>query len=159
MNILIIGDGVRTAELQERFKTIKGFDHTLAVFSRLEEAKELKDQDMIFDLNFDETPENISTYAGLENKAVIANAVHLQLAEAVFEFDVDLKCTLIGICALPTFINREKLELSLYDPGDEKKLNKAMSSIPIEFFLVKDRVGMVTPRVVIMIINEACYTV
>lgn len=44
-------------------------------------------------------------------------------------------------------------------PEDEVKLKSICEKLETPYLLVDDRVGMVTPRVISMIINEAFYTV
>jgi len=66
---------------------------------------------------------------------------------------------LFGFCGLPTLLNRPLLEVSLYDEADREKLAETCAALGTDYRVVADRVGLVTPRVVCMIINEACYTV
>ena len=47
------------------------------------------------------------------------------------------------------------LELTSFDDSDKTLLNNLLT----EYKIVEDRVGMVTPRIICMIINEAFYTV
>lgn len=63
-----------------------------------------------------------------------------------------------GLCALPTLLDRSLLEVSLYRPADAQLLADTCAALGTEFRTVQDRAGLVTPRVVCMIINEACYT-
>ncbi|TAE83991.1 MAG: hypothetical protein EAY81_08095, partial [Bacteroidetes bacterium] len=89
---------------------------------------------------------------------LLDNAVKKQLAMAVHQFAKPIECCLIGMNTLPTFINRPLLELSILQPHDETILAQTMQQLTLKYKLVEDRVGMVTPRIVLMIINEACYT-
>ena len=50
------------------------------------------------------------------------------------------------------------MEVSFSEPGDEEHFHTVSASLNWEYFKVEDKVGMVTPRVVTMIINEACFT-
>jgi 3-hydroxybutyryl-CoA dehydrogenase len=50
------------------------------------------------------------------------------------------------------------LEVSLWKSEDEVVLKKICDDLKTEFLVVEDRVGLVTPRVICMIINEAYYT-
>ncbi|KAA9332918.1 3-hydroxyacyl-CoA dehydrogenase [Hymenobacter busanensis] len=63
-----------------------------------------------------------------------------------------------GFCGLPTLINRPLLETSLLHAADADKLAETCAALGTDFRVVEDRVGLITPRVVCMIINEACYT-
>ncbi|WP_400192724.1 3-hydroxyacyl-CoA dehydrogenase family protein [Hymenobacter sp. B81] len=64
-----------------------------------------------------------------------------------------------GFCGLPTLLNRPLLEVSLLDPAAADQLRETCAHLGTDFRVVEDRVGLVTPRVVCMIINEACFTV
>jgi 3-hydroxybutyryl-CoA dehydrogenase len=64
-----------------------------------------------------------------------------------------------GFCGLPTLLNRRLLEVSLYQEADRAKLAEACAALGTDYRVVADRVGLVTPRVICQIINEACFTV
>ncbi|QJX46840.1 3-hydroxyacyl-CoA dehydrogenase [Hymenobacter taeanensis] len=62
-----------------------------------------------------------------------------------------------GICALPTLLNREHLEVSLLRPADAAPLKELCAALGTSFSLIPDRVGLLSPRMVCLFINEACY--
>ncbi|TGD78021.1 3-hydroxyacyl-CoA dehydrogenase family protein [Hymenobacter wooponensis] len=62
-----------------------------------------------------------------------------------------------GLCALPTMLNREHLEVSLFRPEDAAQLAQLCAKLGTRFCLVPDRVGLLSPRLVCVFINEACY--
>ena len=64
-----------------------------------------------------------------------------------------------GFCGLPTLLNRRLLEVSLYHEADRAKLAETCAALGTDYRVVADRVGLVTPRVICQIINEACFTV
>ena len=64
-----------------------------------------------------------------------------------------------GFCGLPTLLNRPLLEVSLYHETDRARLAETCAALGTDYRVVADRVGLVTPRVVCQIINEAYYTV
>ena len=66
---------------------------------------------------------------------------------------------LFGFCGLPTLLNRPLLEVSLYHEADRAKLAVTCAALGTDYRVVADRVGLVTPRVICQIINEAYYTV
>ena len=67
--------------------------------------------------------------------------------------------TFFGFCGLPTLLNRSLLEVSLYHEADGAQLAETCAALGTDYRMVADRVGLVTPRVICMIINEACFTV
>jgi 3-hydroxybutyryl-CoA dehydrogenase len=152
MKIACTGAKERFEELQLKLSG----SHELSWFK----IKELpSDFDLVIDLNFDEDPSGLEMYSSLTNKVVIVSAAKRSLAQQLANWNKPIQCTLIGLNALPTFINRSLWEVSVYNSADESVVQSCMQGLGIEYKLVKDRVGMVTPRVVYMIINEAFYTV
>ena len=109
----------------------------------------------IIDADFEDNPHRMAQYALLENTVVMVSAVRKQLAESVATSN--LKCHLVGFNALPTFINRPLWEISLSRPADLPILDQLLRSLNLPYKVVADRVGMATPRIVCMIINEAFY--
>lgn len=63
-----------------------------------------------------------------------------------------------GFCGLPTLVNRPLLELTMVRGGDEAPLRRVCEQLGTDYRLVADRVGLATPRVLAMLINEACFT-
>ncbi|MCB9233090.1 MAG: 3-hydroxyacyl-CoA dehydrogenase [Bacteroidia bacterium] len=114
--------------------------------------------DVVFDLNMDENPENLGSYMEFENLSVIGCAVKRNLAQFMLEYDDDeLEAKLFGYNALPGFIDRPRSEVSVYRDEDKIHLANLMAQLGMSFEIVADRVGMVTPRVICGIINEACF--
>ena len=70
-----------------------------------------------------------------------------------------MRCTIFGFNGFPTLFDRSVLEVSLWQNKNHDKLQKICQQLGTAFLLVDDRVGLVTPRVIAMIINEAYYTV
>lgn len=121
------------------------------------EGYELGSYDVVFDLALDDNPENLDLYVENEDQIVIGCAVKKRLCELIFNSGYGFGTKFFGMNALPTFINRPRMELSLYNEDDRELLLSTMAEIGIAAEIVQDRVGMVTPRIVCMIINEACF--
>ena len=66
---------------------------------------------------------------------------------------------IFGFCGLPTLLNRPLLEVSISNEADREKLAETCAALGTDYRVVADRVGLVTPRVICQIINEACFTV
>jgi 3-hydroxybutyryl-CoA dehydrogenase len=112
--------------------------------------------DAFIDLNFDDAPQNLQYYLHLE-MPVLLSAVKTQLAKELA--GKNPTATFFGINALPTFINRSLLEASFYNEADKNLLETFAQTLDWECKWVDDRVGMVTPRIIFMIVNEAYFTV
>ncbi len=151
MRILIVGNETRVGELLPRLPEDAQCDVALAP------PEDLQGYDLIFDLNFDDNPENMGDYKHYTG-TVIAGAVKMQMAEALAP-EEHVSCTLIGMNTLPTLIDREPVEWSLNITSNEKAAARTASLLNWDYELVADRVGMATPRIIMMIINEAAYTI
>jgi len=151
MRILIVGNENRVGELLPRLPEDAQCDVALAP------PEDLQSYDLIFDLNFDDNPENMGDYKHYAG-TVIAGAVKMQMAEALAP-EEHVSCTLIGMNTLPTLIDREPAEWSLNTTSNEKAAARVASLLNWDYELVADRVGMATPRIIMMIINEAAYTI
>ncbi|MCI0751871.1 MAG: 3-hydroxyacyl-CoA dehydrogenase family protein [Flammeovirgaceae bacterium] len=155
MKILIIGEPENVTELKARV----GEHHQYTVESdhRLAE-KFIHGQDVVFDFLIDENPAHIEVY--IEKAGTFFfNAVKISLAELSNLAEHRLKSSIFGFNGLPTFLNLPKMEVSVLQKNDTAVLEKICRELNTEFLLTDDRVGMVTPRVICMIINEAYYTV
>tara|TARA_B100001059_G_scaffold51366_2_gene44910 strand:- start:2787 stop:3443 length:657 start_codon:yes stop_codon:yes gene_type:complete len=150
MKIAVKGQTNQVEELENLIS-----EHSLIPFK----INEIDTYDVIFDLDFDDTPEQIQIYHPLRNKLIIVGSVKLQLEELYAEFGSNPKCTIIGMNTLPTFINRNVVECCVTNPKDELIASDFFRNINLKSRFVKSRVGLVTPRIVCMIINEAYYTV
>lgn len=154
MKILVRGEKIITAELKQKLPNADVTEIQDTDFPQID----LSGYDVIFDLSIDEQASTLKYYAPLKNIPVFVGAVKIQLAAAANLYGREILCTLIGINDLPTFINRSLAEVSLLDKTDEAILQQTMQKLGWDYKLVEDRVGMVTPRIIMMIINEACYT-
>jgi 3-hydroxybutyryl-CoA dehydrogenase len=155
MKILLIGDEQRAAELRARLPINDSWEID---YSDGDAEEDFKDYEVLFDLNFDDDSSNLPVYAALKDKPVFVNAVKQSLAEAVYVGDTKIRCRLFGFNALPDFISQSVWEVSLLRKFETPELDKLMNQLGIPYLPVEDRVGMVKPRIIFMIINEACYT-
>lgn len=154
MNVLIV-DGY---EVEEEFKLKFNGDYATTFIEGIDLNHDLLDRyDVIFDFGVDESPENLGFYESKDDKFVFISTPKIQLAELIYHYG-DVKCKLFGFNGLPTFINREFMEVSLLKEEDKSALDYITKELDSEYLLIDDRVGMVTPRVIFMIINEACFT-
>lgn len=138
---------------------LMGMDEQLDEISERLANVDWADFDLVIDLNLDENPTNLLDYADVGGLVVLGCAVKHSLASITRDTYSGLACRVIGINALPTMLARPIVEVSLLDPEDKPVLDKLMYELDWKFELVDDRVGMVTPRVICMIINEACFLV
>jgi 3-hydroxybutyryl-CoA dehydrogenase len=156
MNILVIGESENLAECKEKF----GGTHTYQSAQDHQSAEKFfGSSDIIFDFVIDEAPEQMEVYRDHPAALAFLNTAKITLLELVTGFsDGRVKSTLFGFNGLPTFLNRDLLEVVLLKENDAEKLKDICQQLQTKFLLIDDRVGLVTPRVICMIINEAYYT-
>ncbi|WP_192822513.1 3-hydroxyacyl-CoA dehydrogenase family protein [Rufibacter sp. LB8] len=156
MNTLVLATPEQEAEFSLKFPN----RFYLHIQDPAELAHFLPQAHLVFDFLLHEQPERLKDYntaARGEKLIVFCNAAKLQLAALAAEHG-PVNFHLCGMNALPTFFNREVLELSVLREASKREVDKACVFLATLYELVQDRVGMVTPRVICMIINEACYT-
>jgi 3-hydroxybutyryl-CoA dehydrogenase len=129
-------------------------------FSQVQNSSSASNFEVFIDLNFDSHPERIADYAGNTNTIFLLSAVLCTPELAFFNAGIAYKGeNIFGINAIPGFLERTLLEISNPFGLSENVSAKALQAIPHQSFeWVKSRVGMVTPRIIFMIINEAFYT-
>ncbi|MBX2961511.1 MAG: 3-hydroxyacyl-CoA dehydrogenase [Cyclobacteriaceae bacterium] len=156
MNILVIGDPINLEECKLKFDD----QHAYTFEQDHREAERfVAGSDLVFDFILDEEPFQAEIYADKEGANVFVNTAKVSLAELYSLSDHKIKANLFGFNGLPTFVNRSVLEVSVLRPADVELLKILCDRLVTDFLLVEDRVGLVTPRIICMIINEAYYTV
>ncbi len=151
MKILIVGSESSFIEAQNRLQENHILEHVLDFFDCDRPAL----YDFIFDFNIDENPELVGEYAQLEDVVIFLNTIKISLGELRYTYGIWTN-HIYGFNGLYTFFDRDVLEVSSID-GHLNGEQLARLDFPYE--IVDDRIGMVTPRIVLMIINEAFYTV
>ena len=148
MQIIVIGQPVLFDEFREK----AGDSHTI---TRLDTSSDYQGEDhfdMAVDFTADESAENVAElFHFIKADFYLINAVKSSLHEIAYLLD-GLPRNVIGFNGLPGFVNRETWEVTALD-------RDILQGFPFSYIPVDDRVGMVTPRVIAMIINEAYFTV
>ncbi len=154
MKILITGSEKNFLE----WSAILSKDHTLNYQPERPTALEhLRGADVVIDFHDCSKP---SATLGIYNRSdapVFLNSVFGTLTE-IREAGQIARHAVYGFNGLPGFFNG-CVEAVANDDNDVGALRDLCKSLGIEAVTVKDQVGLVTPRVVCMIINEAYYTV
>jgi 3-hydroxybutyryl-CoA dehydrogenase len=123
----------------------------------VQDTHSAKKFDVFIDLDFDNQPQHIGDYIGNSTTLFLLSAVNttpeLALSEYGFKYGGE---KFFGINAIPTFLERKTLEISNPFGVDQNIGDQLPWWENLEW--VKSRVGMVTPRIVFMIINEAYFT-
>lgn len=150
MNIAVKGSSQRSAELSQVLSSV-GLG-----FTRLESTKNIHTQsyDVIFDLDFDDDNSGLEDYVQLKPETqLLLSSVKIQLESVLPE---SLWSQVLGINALSTFLNRPYLECCKLTEGRDLTFVKELGwKGSLES---ASRVGLASARVVLMIINEAYFT-
>ncbi len=156
MNILVIGDASNLDECKRKF----GMSHHYEYADGQQEGEKFfLSADLIFDFIICAQPHQMEVYRDHPKVTAFLNTTAKSLSELAHLVDHKISSTIFGFSGLPTFLDRTILEVSLYRESDQIKLVTVCKNLETEFVIVDDRVGLVTPRVICMIINEAYYTV
>ena len=145
MNIAIIGNDASLHEAKSKLGTAHQYFHANTLTSDLVS----QNPDVVFDFNPDRNAETATSYSNI-SAPVFLNTVFSTLSES----KINTKGSVFGFCGLPTFFNRSRLEV-VSRKSDKLELAGILDKLKVDFTLVRDQVGMITPRVICMIINEA----
>ena len=128
-------------------------------FACLQDTKEHHDCHVLIDLDFDHHPERLKEYASNSNTLFLLNAVSCTLEKAFASCQMAYSGQrMIGINAWPICLERPELEAS--NPLSVQVESEELEACGFSSIRYCDsRVGLITPRIISMIINEAYYTV
>ncbi|GHM99888.1 hypothetical protein WSM22_13780 [Cytophagales bacterium WSM2-2] len=147
MEIVVIGSDLNLNECREKFGTAHHYQ--LA-------GDDIKSYLAPGVFVFDFTVSDVSVYQNQNDVVVFLNTAFKTLTQLTT--GQGLKANVFGFCGLPTFLNREILEVCVPE-GQLISLEKACLLLETKFRTVEDRMGMITPRIICMIINEAYFTI
>ncbi len=153
MNILVIGDQLNLEEAKQKFGSRHLWHHRV-VNTQLDEV--INQIDIVFD--FIPNTDSINCYKSTKGLPVFFNTSLITLKD-IFMHNEKSQSLAFGFCGLPTFLNRELLEVSVRRESELFALESMCKKLKTDFKKVSDSVGLVTPRIICMIINEAFYTV
>lgn len=152
MRILVVGNESSLLECRQKF----GDRHVYVLESGNELETHLNKSDVVFDFQIDKRP--FQVYDTLIEGTVFLNTAKTSLKHLSGHIDQRSARNTFGFAGLPTFLNRPILEVSSLDENHLEKLKQVCQQLGTAFQVVSNKVGLVTPRVICMIINEAYFT-
>lgn len=156
MNILVVGEELNLEECRAKF----GEAHAYTLKQNHNQAlKEFIRAEVVFDFTVDKEKAPLGIYFSHPQIVAFLNTAKISLLQMISQSGERPKCALFGFPGMPTFLNRPLLEVALVNPEQKQILERTCQTLGTSFHLVEDRVGLVTPRVICMIINEAYFTV
>jgi len=153
MEILIIGTEEQSAECRLKFSG----GHIIRAVPHADQAGPLlKSTHVVFDFATAENLTHGTVYPTTEVPIFFDTSV-VRLA------DIEKQCgpwkgPVFGFCGLRTLVNRDILEVVLQRKEDQTVLAAVCEKLGSGYRIVADQAGMVTPRVIGMIVNEAYFT-
>lgn len=111
---------------------------------------------VVFDFFVNENPSDLDVYRTVPGLELFINVSNSTLSRMS---SFGLPGIAMGFCGMPTFLNRELMEVSILQPEQREKVKILCANLHSQYQIVADQAGLVTPRVICMIINEAYRTV
>jgi 3-hydroxybutyryl-CoA dehydrogenase len=146
MVVAILGDEEIKAEIIE-----KGFNDAVEIlWADSLQSLRIIEADAYFDLLFENDRERVERLKFLLPKPVFVNSV--------IHTCNDIPADFFRINAWPTMINRKITEVVVPHNIMQQKLKQILDELGWDFQVVPDTIGMITPRIVSMIINEAFFS-
>ena len=149
MRIGIRGASKATIELKEK----------LSPAHQIIDVKNNQNEELDVLFVMDYTWNDTVEYYANQSIPVVVNAVEQSLEQQILSNQIDQQKTLFGMNLLPTFVDRSLAEMTRLEESDSGAMESIMEDLGWQVKWVESRVGMVTPRVIFMIINEAFFTV
>jgi 3-hydroxybutyryl-CoA dehydrogenase len=153
MHILIVGQPAHLDETRQKF----GDSHQYRLIeSRRNIMEHMGPDTVVFDFFVNENPSDLDVYRTVRALTLFVNVSNSTLSRLS---SFGLPETAIGFCGMPTFLNRESMEVSILHPDQRENLKIVCENLQTQYQIAADQSGLVTPRVICMIINEAYRTV
>jgi 3-hydroxybutyryl-CoA dehydrogenase len=146
MRICVLADDVMKSEFLQ--KGVPG-DLEIMWADTMKVFYSLSDIDVYFDLSFTNDRERMAGLFRLKGKPLFINSINETLAQSDKSF--------VRVNAWPTMLSRKITEVAVADPSNEQMVSDIFAELQWAFQLVPDIPGMITPRVISMIVNEAYY--
>lgn len=153
MQILIVGQPAQLDETRQKF----GDQHQYRLMESRRNVPEQAGPDtIVFDFFVNENPSDLDVYRTVPGIRLFVNVTNTTLARLS---SFGLPDTAMGFCGMPTFVNRELMEVSVIHTERSENVKLVCDSLKTQYQIVADQAGLVTPHVICMIINEAYRTV
>ena len=146
MTIAILADDV----LKEEWLEKEAPEEVEFIWADSVSSLMMTEADAWFDLLFNADPERIQRLRPMNGKPLFVNAVAWTGAVTGRQ--------LIRINAWPTLLRRPVIEVALTDVAQQEAVQQVFDALHWRYQLVPDVCGMITPRVLAAIVNEAYYT-
>lgn len=155
MDILVVGTERNFQELSQR---LGGAHRWVRHPGRATAVIDVASFDCIFDFAPVKSPDDLNVYN--QGKGFLfLNTTMVTLGRLLLNNSLGDRKLVCGFNGLDGFISHACLEISALHEETKAEVSSLLTKEKIEWSFVDDRVGMVTPRIICMIINEAFNTV
>lgn len=151
--VLIIGQRVSPASIATLFQNELSLEFTASI------PADFSAFDVILDTSFDLDTTRLATYMANPPAILMLHALNSGISKCFFQQKLAKPQSLVvGVNILPGFAERNLLEIS--NPFfEQQSCSDALSAIlAVSPRFTQDRIGMVSARILMMVINEAWYT-
>ena len=153
MKILVVGNPHFQAEFKSKF----GAKHPVTFkFANDLNPDDLISVDAVFDFEISAQSKHGLLYNHSSKFVLLVNSVKSTTSKLIDHFS--WVRNVVGFNGLPGMLNRSLLEITCQEPISDS-VQKLFKYLNVDYRIVSDQVGMVTPRVLCMIINEAFYAI
>ena len=155
MSILIIGEPSQLDDCKLKFEGIQ-----VEYFLGEELEDKFLEYDIIFDLIWDIFPnKRLGFWESKKDGCLFLQSLRSDISTIMTEIQFSSSISVGGINSLPGQMNKNLWELSSPRVYDKTGIESFLQEQNFECKWVEDVVGMVSPRTLLMIINEAFFTI
>lgn len=151
--VLIIGQRASSAAIASLFQNDVSLEYSATLPSNFFEF------DAVLDTTFDENTDRLSTYMANPPAILILHALNSGISRCFALQHLSKPSTLVfGVNVLPGFVERNLLEISSPFTSQETAISTLANLLAVTPKFTEDRIGMVSARILMMVINEAWFT-
>jgi 3-hydroxybutyryl-CoA dehydrogenase len=157
MKILVVAEKKSQEEFKIKFNNKENFDVEYIDDTKSISPTYIQNFEIIFDCSSSLSENKIKIYAELANRIIVLNGVFGSL----HSFQKEIKKSnsiFLMMNLLPTFINKPMAECAILMNEKKSFIENIFQKLDWKISWVENRIGLVSPRVISMIINEAFFT-
>ncbi|MDP5172634.1 MAG: 3-hydroxyacyl-CoA dehydrogenase family protein [Bacteroidia bacterium] len=144
----LIGSPERRAEACNRLGVAPDFQGDLP-------PAELNKYRLLIDLNLEDHTSRFDRYRNQPDLVLVGAAVKCSLISLIEMHQEAPSCRVLGINSLPGFLDRDRWEISHIGETEKNLISQLADFLGVACEPIQDRVGMIAPRVLFLLMNEA----
>lgn len=154
MKIAILGTGIKLSYWKNRLSENSSI-------AWVQDTKSTDNYDLFIDLEFDENTHRLQEYSQNKVTQFLLSANFVSIESAFHHHNIKpIGPNFYGFNSFPLSIDNSTIEITNPINSDTTQITTALNTLEFnKLHWVDSRVGLVTPRIICMIINEAYYTI